>query len=147
MGRIFGRIFGFSDFSGLRAKFGHIRSVSVLHIRAVFPNAGMRVQDRHYGLILVIFWLNSLAAIFVIFYKFFRFRTFSSWSWPDQFMYRILNPRGVFRMPGWEFRHCIIDGFLLFLLNSCAGILVHVMVFGFVKFLVLLSGSPKHVQM
>ena len=52
MGRIFGQIFGFSDFSGFRPDFGLVRSGIVLYIRVVFPNVGLIVQDLYYKPIL-----------------------------------------------------------------------------------------------
>ena len=52
-------------------------SYIVLDARAVFPNAGVRVQDLHYGPILALVFLsNSWAVILVGFFKFSDFPGF-----------------------------------------------------------------------
>ena len=45
MGRMFGRIFGFSNFSGVRPEFGPLRPGIVLETRAVLLNTRLRVQE------------------------------------------------------------------------------------------------------
>ena len=54
MGRIFGRIFEFSDFSGFPSDFGLMNSELVPYTSAVFPNAMVGFQYLHYGQILAI---------------------------------------------------------------------------------------------
>ena len=53
MGRIFSRIFSFSDFSRFRSDFGLMSSGIVLDTSAVFTNAGLIVLDLHSGLMFV----------------------------------------------------------------------------------------------
>ena len=55
IGGFFVWIFGFSALFGFRSVFGRMSSGIVLDTRAVFSNAGSRVQDLHYVLILVNF--------------------------------------------------------------------------------------------
>ena len=109
MGRIVGRILIFSDFSVFRLEYGLVSSWIVLGTRAVFPNAGWRVHDLHYGPILAIYFLNRGPGFRRIygFSDFFGFLWISAWCVQESFQ----TPARVFRMPGWEFRTCIMDRF------------------------------------
>ena len=54
MGRNFRAFDGFSDFYGFSYFIRLTSARIVLDTRAVFPNAGLRGQDVHYGMILMI---------------------------------------------------------------------------------------------
>lgn len=115
MGRISGRIFGFSGFFVfVCSDFGLLRSDIVLYTRAVFPTAGVGVQALHYGPI------QFVLVEFVgrMFGRIFGFRDLSGFRPGFGLMRPVIVSSTRARFPNvGVFGACIMNRFLLFVVE------------------------------